>query len=193
MFSGVRDFSRRLRAVAATYIFRTQVAKWQKVAQSGPPTWDERNDIISRNIPAGSSVIDLGSGAQTLRGKLAAGCTYQPCDVVQSSPDILLCDFNRDLYPETNRAYDYVVCSGVLEYIWKPDRFLARLPELGHKILLSYNPRMDGEAVFDRLAKNWVNHLTRQSLEKEFDDAGLAWKLIHQRPPNEHLYLLSKA
>jgi hypothetical protein len=187
-----RDFYRRCRAACMTLMLRTHVRKWQKVAAAGPPPWDERNSIIARFITPGSSVIDLGAGAQTLRSHLQAGCQYQPCDVVNSSPDVLFCDFNREIYPKTDKTFDYVVCSGILEYVWKPKKFLARVSSLGRTLLLSYNPRMAGESKLDRLAKNWVNHLTRKSLEKMLDDLGLVWKVANVRSPNEYLYSIHR-
>jgi len=187
-----REFYRRCRSACVTLALRTHVRRWQQVAQAGPPTWDERNTIIARFIPAGSSVIDLGCGAQTLRTHLQAGCTYQPCDIVKSSADVIFCDFNREIYPEPGRDFDFVVCSGVLEYIWKPKRFLARVSTLGRTMLLSYNPRMAGESRLDRLAKYWVNHLKRETLEKTFDELGLQWKLVNVRSPNEHLYSITR-
>jgi hypothetical protein len=191
-FHRVRDFYVRCRTVCITLALRTHVRKWQKVAAAGPPSWDERNRIIARFIPAASSVIDLGAGAQTLRSHLAAGCAYQPCDIVHSSADVLFCDFNRQIYPKTDKIYDYVVCSGILEYVWKPKKFLPRVAALGRTMLLSYNPRMARETILDRLAKNWVNHLTRQSLEKMFDELGLEWKLVNVRSPSEHLYSITR-
>ncbi len=192
LWQRARDVYRRWRAVCITLMLRTYVRRWQQVAQAGPPTWDERNAIIAKFIPAGSSVIDLGCGAQTLRNHLAPDCTYQPCDIVKSSPDVIFCDFNVGIYPEPGGIFDYVVCSGVLEYIWKPKEFLSRVPRLGHALLLSYNPRMKGESKFDRLAKHWVNHLDRDALEKMFDELGLGWKVVNVRSPNEYLYSIQR-
>jgi Methionine biosynthesis protein MetW len=180
------------RSACITLALRTHVRKWQQVAQSGPPTWDVRNAIIARFIPAGSSVLDLGSGAQTLRAHLQPGCTYQPCDVVKSSPDVILCDFNRGIYPDPGRRLDYVVCSGVLEYVRKPREFLKRVPAMADTMILSYNPRMKGESKLQRLAKHWVNHLRQEALEKMLDDLGLTWKIINRREPNEIMYSIQQ-
>jgi len=192
MGSGIRqslsNLLERGRHVCETVVLRTHVRKWEKVAKQGPPTWDERNIIIARFIPEGSSVIDLGAGAQTLRTHLKPGCKYQPCDVVKSTPDVIFCDFNRGVFPELKETADYVVCSGILEYIRNPKEFIGRVSKYARTLLLSYNPRMKGESRLDRMARHWVNHLTNQSLEKILDDLGLKWKLINTREPNEYLY-----
>ncbi|HZL35815.1 MAG TPA: hypothetical protein VFC78_10935 [Tepidisphaeraceae bacterium] len=186
-------YIRVCRSAIVTVLLRTHIRKWRRVAAAGPPTWDERNKIIARFIPAGSSVVDLGAGAQTLKSHLAAGCRYQPCDVVQSSPDVIFCDFNRGIYPELPAKFDYVVCSGVLEYVWKPSEFLGRVCALGSTLLLSYNPRMPGEPKLHRLAKNWVNHLDHRALENMLNGLGLAWRLVNTRQPNEYLYSITRA
>ena len=183
---------RLVKAAGETVLLRTHVRKWQRVAEQGPPTWDERNMIIARFVPAGSSVLDLGSGAQTLRTHLPAGCRYQPCDVVKISPDVIFCDFNQDIYPEVSEIYDCVICSGILEYVRKPKIFIDRVSRLGRTMLLSYNPRKEGESKLERMGKHWVNHMRRDVLEKWFDDLGLQWKVVNTREPNEYLYSITR-
>jgi hypothetical protein len=192
VIQGLANSWRRLWAMGETVILRTHVRKWQRVAEQGPPPWDERNTIIARFVPPGSSVLDLGSGAQTLRKHLGPDCQYQPCDVVKISPDVLFCDFNRGIYPAVEKTYDCVVCSGILEYVRNPREFLGRVSSMGRLLLLSYNPRKKGESKFERMAKHWVNHLPNEELEKMFDELGLKWKLINTREPNEYLYSIEK-
>jgi hypothetical protein len=197
MGSGFREsfssFIERGRHVCETVVLRTHIRKWERVAKQGPPSWDDRNIIIARFIPEGSSVIDLGSGAQSLKTHLKAGCRYQPCDVVRSSPDVIFCDFNRGIYPAPPEVFDFVVVSGCLEYVRKPKTFIQRVSAYGRTLLLSYNPRMKNESRLDRMAKHWVNHLTNKALERIFDEVGLTWKLINTREPNEYLYEVRKA
>jgi len=182
----------RWRRVFKTLLLKTDVRKWQSVAKAGPPTWDERNMIIARHIPPGSSVLDLGAGAQTLRNYLPAGCTYQPCDVVANTPDVIYCDFNRGIYPQPQTRCDYVVCSGILEYIRKPKLFLSRVTALAPKLLLSYNPVFEPESKVDRLEKGWLNHLSEQQLQAMFDELGVKWKIVNRREPNEVLFLIER-
>ena len=164
-------------AACETLLVRPHVRRWQKVAHAGRPSWDERNEIIAGFIPAGSSVLDVGCGAQTLKQYLKPSCKYQPCDVVKSSPDVIFCDFNAGIYPEIKEHFDYVVCSGVLEYIRKPEEFLRRIPPMGHYVIVSYNPLLPGGSKLARLGNGWgwVNHFTKAELQKLFDEIGLNW------------------
>jgi hypothetical protein len=170
---------------------RTDKRRWSKVATEVPP-WDQRNKLIGALIPAGSSVLDLGCGAMTLKGWLPPGCVYQPCDVVQSAPEVILCDFNEGLYPALDRQFDYVVCSGVLEYMRAPLEFLQRISGYGSKVILSYNPVRAGEGKMARLAGGWLNHMSQPELESLFRDAGLGFKLVLTRDAIEVTYELAK-
>jgi len=186
-------FIRRVKlfgSICATFLFRTHVSRWRKVAHAGPPPWDDRNKVIAGFVPAGSSVLDIGCGAQTLRGYLPPGCRYQPCDVVKSTPDVILCDFNAGQYPDASLRFDYVICSGVFEYIRQPKEFLHRIPRLGGIVLFSYNPFLPGTSKLVRLGYNWVNHFTQKELEAGFDEAGLAWAVLKTNQPEFLIYSL---
>jgi len=175
------------------------------VARDNEPIWDERNRIIATFIPEASSVVDLGAGAQTLKCYLKSGCEYQPCDIVKSSPDVIVCDFNSGIYPRLSRRYDYVVCSGVFEYIRDPSHFLSNIRQYGKRIILSYMPAGPWTfsigssppcftslaiGTFYRLAGGWVNHLTSQQLEALFSTSGLDWKLICRQDNSGTIYEL---
>ena len=181
---------RSVLAALTTLVVRTNVRRWKKVAREKEPLWDERNRIIATFIPEASSVVDLGAGAQTLKRYLKSGCEYQPCDIVKSSPDMIVCDFNSGIYPSLSRRYDYVVCSGVFEYIRRPSEFLSSIRQYGKRVILSYNPAGQSVATFERLANGWVNHLTSQQLEALFATNGLDWKLIWRQDNSETIYEL---
>jgi hypothetical protein len=165
----------------ATLVVRTKIRQWRKVAAAGTPLWDERNRLIAGFIPAGSSVLDVGCGAQTLKLHLKSGCQYQPCDVVKSSADVIFCDFNAGVYPDVKNCFDYVVCSGLLEYIRRPREFLPGISRLGRAVILSYNPLLPGDSKLARLGNDlgWVNHFKKEELEALFDELGLKWTLLH--------------
>jgi hypothetical protein len=181
---------RNVLAALTTLVVRTNVRRWKKAAQEKKPCWDERNRIIATFIPEASSVIDLGAGAQTLKRYLKSGCEYQPCDIVKSSPDTIVCDFNSGIYPSLSRRYDYVVCSGVFEYMRHPSQFLSNIRRYGNRIILSYVPAGQAIGPFERLARGWVNHLTSQQLETLFATNGLDWKLLCRQDNSETIYEL---
>ena len=193
IINGCRNIGRLCRNVLAaltTLVVRTNVPRWEKAAREKKPCWDERNRIIATFIPEASSVVDLGAGAQTLKHYLKSGCEYQPCDIVKSSPDIIVCDFNSGIYPSLSRRYDYVVRSGVFEYMRHPSQFLSNIRQYGKRIILSYVPASQAIGLFERLANGWVNHLTSQQLEALFATNGLDWKLICRQDNSETIYKL---
>lgn len=165
---------------AGTLVFRNQKKRWAKVAHSGPPPWDARNRIIAQQVRPGASVVDLGCGAQTLRTLIPASCRYQPCDLVQGTPDTILCDFNAGQYPQLPGRFDVTICSGVMEYIREPDTFLRRIAAYGDVLIFTYNARREGESVFSRRAKHWVNDFTRAEVESLFDKCLLDFRILHQ-------------
>jgi len=173
-------------------VYRTHTNRWHKVAYNGKPSWDARNEIIAAMIPAGSSVIDLGCGAQTLREHLPSQCSYQPCDLVKSTPDAIVCDFNKGQYPKSDKPYDYVVSSGVLEYIRNHDQFLANIAALGRNIILSYNPLQAHETKLQRMSNNWVNHFSKPELEQIFAKHGLESRQIQVLRHGELIYQFTR-
>jgi hypothetical protein len=181
---------RRFAMILVTLTVRTHTRRWKKVASGGPPPWDQRNERIASLIPPGSSVIDLGCGAQTLRTYLSEGCFYQPCDLVQSSPDVIVCDFNQGQYPKSTRRFTHVVCSGVLEYIRDHRRFLEEASRLGDTLILSYNLRLPDQSRFTRMTNNWINHFSRSELESVFREARLAAQCVHTSGNGEAIYRL---
>lgn len=189
-----RDESRILLKAASVLVVGTNVNRWREVSKNPRPHWDDRNEIIARLIPAGSSVIDLGCGPQTLRRHLPASCKYQPCDVIKSTPDVIFCDFNAGVYPDVKETYDYVVCSGVFEYIRKPEEFLKRNSKLAKTMILSYNPfnQFPGDTKIRRLNCDWLNHFTKPELEKLFAEVGLTWEIfdVTARKNEEFIYVL---
>jgi hypothetical protein len=177
------------------YAFRTLLLRgdrrhWVRVASGGVPHWDARNEMIAAAIPANSSVADLGCGPQTLRGHLKPGCIYKPFDQVRSSPSVGFIDINAGVYPRIDDVVDYIVVSGVLEYIWNPRELLGRIAPLARRICLSYNVLAPRETRRSRLAKLWVNHLTQTELEQMFSDLHLTWRVVDRSLPSEFIYML---
>jgi hypothetical protein len=161
-----------------TAVFLTDYRRWELNARQ-KPSWDQRNVCLADYIPSGCSVIDMGSGAQTLRKHLKPGCRYQPCDLIQSTPDCLLCDFNRGRYPDTREVFDFVVCSGVFEYMRSPSDFLRRISRYGKTILMTFCPWSGHKRdVLGRISKGWVNHLTMDALGALFTSTGLEYEIV---------------
>lgn len=176
-------------AAARTLSHRTDIKRWTKNATETPP-WDERNIQIAELIPDHSSVLDLGAGAQTLRKYLRPNCRYQPCDLVESSPDILRCDFNRGIYPDIDPFfYDYVICSGLIEYLWQPEAFLKRISQFGSHFVLSYCARRDDDSFTGRLATGWVNHMSFEQMSTLIANSGIAVSRVATRGASEFIFV----
>jgi hypothetical protein len=176
-----KNQARTLAKACVTLVRRNDVSLWHKVAHGGPPSWDKRNEIIGKMVEPKSSVLDVGCGAQTLKNYLPPGCKYQPADLIKSSPEVIVCDLNGGVYPDNGEYYDYVICSGVLEYMRDPEDFLRRIPKLGRTVILTYNPLADNGSKIDRLGNGWgwVNHFKRGELEELFSKMGLKWTVQH--------------
>jgi ABC-type polysaccharide/polyol phosphate transport system ATPase subunit len=154
---------------------------------------DLRNSAIAALVKPGSSVLDLGSGAQTLRKRLPRGCSYQPADLTLTTPDTLYCDFDKGVYPKVPTSFDIAVVSGVLEYLTRADDFLHQIRPYARTVLLSYNLFVPGEARSARLRGGWLNHFDRCGLEHLFQQARYRYELVitDSLPgPNEVLYRL---
>ena len=148
-------------------------ALWERNKTRHPP-WDGRNERIATYVPAGSTVLDVGAGAQTLRELLPDVAEYQACDLVDG-PETLRCDFNQDIWPHVTKRYDIVIVSGVMEYLHEPRTFLSRLHSLGDRVLLTSVYRSD-----ERRAKgpSWRTYLTRAELESLFEEVGVRWRFL---------------
>ena len=180
--------SRTALAAGLTLVRRTDTARWKRNVGE-EPVWDDRNVRIAGLVPDHCSVLDVGAGAQTLRRHLKPGCRYQPCDLVQSSPDVILCDFNRGIFPDLGgKSFDYVVCSGVLEYMRQLEGFVARVRCYGRNLILTYNVREEGSGIVDRLALGWVNHLTLSEIDDLFTRCGLTTMISAIRRPSEYIF-----
>ena len=171
------------------FIRKNNFQRWVKVSQE-MPSWDARNRLIASIIPPMASALDIGAGAQTLRRHLREPSRYTPCDLVQSTPDTILCDFNNGRIPSGLPVHDFAICSGVLEYIRTPSTFLRFLREHGKQVILSYNVRLPEDSLVDRLANDWVNHFSDTEIRLLLDSNGLHPSAEHPFGQREVVFVL---
>lgn len=133
--------------------------------------WIKRIKVMVNRIKPNSSVLDLGCGKGcAVRQFLPSGCTYQPVDLYERSPDTIVCNFNRGELPPL-KEYNYVIISGVLEYIIHDNTgwFIGSAAKYTKNILLSYCPT---ELHPDREKRTkeygWANHYSEAELRKIF-------------------------
>src|SRR5829696_1210855 len=134
--------------------------------------------MLAAYVPPGSAVVDLGSGAQTLRQHLPAGCSYQPCDLVPGPTPVIGCDLAAGRWPELTRRYDIAVCSGLLEYTPDVGAILAGLREVAARALVTYSDRRPGQRVETLVKQGWKSHLTLAQLRAALEASGADWRFL---------------
>lgn len=86
------------------------------------------NRDFARNIPAGSLVLDAGSGDQPYR-RLLAHTQYETADFERVDkgylPSTYVCDLTS--IPVENERFDYLICNQVLEHLPDPVTALQEL------------------------------------------------------------------
>lgn len=97
--------------------------------------YPERRAVIARCIPAGSSVLDLGAGACTLRESLIAPAPYTAVDRVPY-PGCIVADLNEG-YPALPR-HDVVVAQGLLERLHDLPGFFRAVQAYSDRLIFTY-------------------------------------------------------
>jgi hypothetical protein len=133
-------------------------------------TWDERSRLMARSIAAASRVVDVGAGAQALRSALPPDCIYVPIDLVPRTPDTIVCDLNHEQPPALSA--DYLVASGLVEYITDVPRLVSWMAGVAAHVILSYEGA-DGQSRSHRRRVGWVNDYTDGELRELLDRHGL--------------------
>jgi hypothetical protein len=176
---------RRWRAIMSL-VRRTNSKRWSTVAKE-VPHWDARNQRIATLIPPGSSLVDVGAGAQTMRKHVKGLTRYTPCDLFQNTPDTHLCDFNSGVIPQGIEQHDYSLSSGVFEYVREPGPFFDFLKRVGKTVILSYNVKLPQDSLVDRLACDWINHHNMEEFQRLLAEQGL--KPVQQIQHNEREWI----
>ena len=104
------------------------------------PRWTRRNRFISDLINQNSTVLDLGCGSKDLLRYLKMPANYFGIDYNQPYADLSI-NFNNDFsLPKDN--WDYIVCSGLLEYLINLDKFFNTIKNNASVYILTfYKPK----------------------------------------------------
>lgn len=98
------------------------------------PSWTGRNKVIAGNINNNSSVLDLGCGHKDLLNYITPR-NYLGLDF-NNIADIEV-NFNEDFnLPEGD--WDYIVCSGLLEYLVDIPKFIKKIKGKSKNYIVSY-------------------------------------------------------
>lgn len=115
----------------------------------GPAEWKRRTQFISKLIPRGASVIDLGGGLCHLY-KYLEDCNYVSLDVDTFTDKTIKADFNAGKYPDIKHPFQYIVAQGVIEYMKKPKDFLRQIKKYGDVLIISYRRYVPGNWRMER-------------------------------------------
>lgn len=131
------------------------IARWSNLKES----YDERMEFMARFVRPNSSVLDMGAGSLALKKYLPAGCRYQSCDAVSREATTIVCNFNKNEFPPV-KHYDYVYCSGLLEYINDLPHFMRQLRRYSDDFIVSYvaTRSKSKKRIRKREGLDWVNH-----------------------------------
>jgi hypothetical protein len=170
------EFLRRPRDFMTTVLgFRpgTDYARWSR-NDSLQSNWDERTLLMAHYIAPGARVLEFGAGAQAIRTSLPQGCTYVPSDLVERTPDTLVCDLNSG-YPDLAQLSsppDVAVFSGVLEYIHNLPALFDWLHSNFERVIFSYATLEHTPSLIARRENGWVNDLIQDQVDAIIAQAG---------------------
>lgn len=100
------------------------------------PRWSGRNKKVSTFIEDNSSVLDLGCGAKDLL-KYIKPIKYIGIDYYTNDYADIKLDFN-DNFNLPGGPWDYIVCSGLLEYLKDADNFLNNIKNKSKTVIITY-------------------------------------------------------
>lgn len=150
---------------------KTDIARWKETAKHNP-TWIDRNVAISKMILPQMAVLDIGAGNMNLKGLIDPSCVYQPMDCIDEHKEVIVYDFNSNTIPPSfDVQYDFIICSGVLEYISNIPQFLATIKKWGNEAIISYAILDRTPNINQRTESGWVNHLNETELLAEFSNS----------------------
>ena len=81
----------------------------------------------------GNSVLELGCGLGVLKKILGKDFEFFGCDIspsvvkLHNTTNTTECDLDSDSLPFQEKRFNYVVCSGIIEYLADPKKFLRNI------------------------------------------------------------------
>jgi SAM-dependent methyltransferase len=97
------------------------------------PHWTLRNKTIAETINPNKSILDLGCGSKDFL-KYYQPSNYLGVDIVPSA-DIIM-NLNNNINVEGN--WDYVINSGILEYVNDPEQYIQKIKTLGKEYIFTW-------------------------------------------------------
>jgi SAM-dependent methyltransferase len=100
------------------------------------PKWTGRNISIASMIPEQMSILDLGCGSKDLLRYIKSPKKYLGVDYNQPLADLSI-NFN-DTFSLPTDNWDYVTCSGLLEYLLNVDNFFKQITHLSQSYIFTF-------------------------------------------------------
>lgn len=131
----------------------------------------ERYAFVSRFIPSGSTVFDIGCGAMHLEKHLPWQVAYQPCDLYSRDDRTIVIDLNQQQFPDVSKA-DLLVFISVIEYLSDPIFIIQKIKESNKAALIIYpiNPLTDSRSESEPA---YPKHLTESMWQNYLKEYGL--------------------
>lgn len=104
-------------------------------------------EIISDWIPPGARVLDLGCGDGTLLAQLKTrnatgyGLEIDPDNVVraiEAGVNVLQIDLDAGLGQFEDNSFDFVVMTGALQEVRRPDQLVEEMLRIGHESIVTF-------------------------------------------------------
>lgn len=139
--------------------------RWQEIEYFNE-SWKTRIKAMAAHVPPGTTVMDLGSGKEWLRGFLPKDCKYLAVDYKDRGSQNLVCDFNKHEFPTA--AADVAFISGCLEYVQDFEWFIERVCATVVTAIVSYNTVELVPDKKERRSLAWKNDLSEDTLVSLF-------------------------
>lgn len=143
---------------------RTVLERWSALGETEAGPWNGRAALAARYLSAETGVADMGCGVMGLKAHLREEQAYFPVDVVARDERTVVCDFNRQPPPQLPASA--AACLGLIEYLLRPDDFLAALGQHYASLTMSYCVTDAPSALPNRRAHAWVNDFDTPTLER---------------------------
>jgi len=136
---------------------KSDYSRWNK-DKSFFSSWDERTQLLANQIKPNSIVFEFGAAKLNLKTMLPEGCSYLHSDIVKRADDTLVLDLNNEL-PRLSQV-DYIVFSGVLEYVFEVKELLSHLSHYTNNFVFSYAVTDAFPEKGSRRLHGWVSDLS---------------------------------
>lgn len=144
-------------------------------------------------IPANAgTVADYGAGRLSLKEFLDPAISYYPIDYIKRSKETIICDFDRDNFPDIKT--DVSVCTATLIFIEHAKELLEHIcSHTFRTIILSYVTQEAFSNVAGRRASGYVNDFCEKDIQQMLLKYGFMLKEIKPDPANkiDTLYLFN--